>query len=90
MLGQGTELGFPVPLAGQIPQVGSGLVAEDGFAESVKPAAFSIIIRDIFHHLTPDPRESEKMWSIAPPPCVYIVVEAPARSETLQYQSSGS
>ena len=68
MLGQGAELGFPVPLAGQISQVGSGLIAENGFAESVKPAAFSITIRRVLHLLTPDLRESEKPGPVASPP----------------------
>ena len=40
-LRQGTELGFSFSLAVQISQIGFGLVAENGFAESVKPAAFS-------------------------------------------------
>ena len=73
MLRQGAELGFPVPLAGQIPQVGSGLVAENSFAKSVKPAAFSITIRDVLHLLTPDPRENEKL-ELVPPPLVSMLI----------------
>ena len=41
--------------------MGSGLVAENGFTESVKPAAFSITIRSELHLLTPDLRENEKI-----------------------------
>ena len=84
MLGQGAELSFPVPLAAQIPQVGSGLVAENGFTESVKPAAFSIAIRDAFHLLTPDLRESEKPGAGSTVPCIYVATAAPARTEKPQ------
>ena len=68
MLRQGTELDFPVPLAGQIPQVGFGLIVENGFAESVKPAAFSITIGSVLHPLTPNLRESEKLGPVVPFP----------------------
>lgn len=68
MLLQGAELGFSVPLAAQIPQVSSGLVTENGFAESVKPAAFSITIKGVLHLLTPDLRENEKQGPVASPP----------------------
>lgn len=68
MLRQCTELGFPFSLSSQIPQIGSDLVAENGFAESVKPAAFSIIVRDVFHFLTPNLRESEKQGPVPSPP----------------------
>ena len=74
----------PVPLASQIPQVGSGLIAENSFTESVKPAAFSITIRSVLHLLTPDLRESEKPGPVASPPCVYVAAEAPARTEKPQ------
>jgi hypothetical protein len=67
MLWQSAELGFPFSLTAQISQIGSGRVAENGFAESVKPATFSIIVRDAFHFLTPDLRESEKPERVAPP-----------------------
>ena len=59
---------FPVPLAAQIPQMVFSLIAENGFAVSVKPAAFSIVIRDVFHLLTPNLRESEKPGPVVPPP----------------------
>ncbi|ERJ96335.1 hypothetical protein RUMCAL_01303 [Ruminococcus callidus ATCC 27760] len=48
--------------------MGSGLIAENGFAESVKPAAFSITIRSVLHLLTPDLRENEKPGPVASPP----------------------
>ena len=51
--------------------MGSGLVAENGFAESVKPAAFSITIRSVLHLLTPDLRESERPGPVASPPVGY-------------------
>ena len=75
MLRQGTEFGFPFSLAAQIPQIGFGLVAEDGFAESVKPAAFSIIVRDVFHFLTPDLRESEKPGAVVLPPVSMLLLK---------------
>lgn len=51
--------------------MGSGLVAENGFAESVKTAAFSITIRSVLHLLTPDLRESERPGPVASPPVGY-------------------
>ena len=42
-------------------------MAENSFTERVKPAAFSIIVRDVFHFLTPDLRDSEKAGPVAPP-----------------------
>ena len=70
MLRQGNELDFSVPLAGQIPQVGFGLIAENGFAESVKPAAFSITIGSVLHLFISPPnlRESEKLGPVVPFP----------------------
>ena len=51
----------------------------NGFAESVKPAAFSITIRSVLHLLTPDPRENEKPAPVAAAPCVYVAAAASAR-----------
>lgn len=62
---QGAELGFPFSLTGHIPQMGPGSIAKDGFAESVKAAAFSIITGDVIHLLTPDLRENEKPGAYA-------------------------
>ena len=73
ILRQGTELGFPFSLAAQISQIGFGLITDDGFAESVKPAAFSITIRDVLHLLTSDPRENEKL-ELVPPPLASMLI----------------
>ena len=89
ILGQGAEFGFPVPLASQIPQIGSGLVAENSFAKSIKPAAFSITISDVFHFPTPDLRESEEPGPVVLPPVAMLLRQLrPAPKDRWKRQNS--
>ena len=56
-------------------------MAENSFAESVKPVAFSIIIRRYFHFLTPNPRECEVRGQLRRPCVCVIGAQLRARSE---------
>lgn len=89
MLRQSTELSFTISLAAQIPQIGSGLVAENSFAKSVKPAAFSIIVSDVFHFLPPDLRESEEPGPVVLPPVAMLLRQLrPALKDRRNRQNS--